>query len=193
MASANFDQERERLVAICAEVFAEKGFHNTSLTDLTTATKLGRGGFYHYIVSKDTLLFEIVKSQIDQLLQQAEGVRAQGLPAVDELRELARGLLVHGGTHRAGWMVFFRDFLSLTGDARTEVLEARNRYEGYWLEAVVRARAEGLVVEQPSIAVKAMLGAFNHTYLWFDTEGELSASELADSFLELFLDGMRAR
>ena len=54
---ARYDRRRQRVIDTAAGVIARRGFHATTVGDLVEATGLARGGLYHYIGSKDELLF----------------------------------------------------------------------------------------------------------------------------------------
>ena len=49
-----FERRREEIVDIAAKVFAERGFHATTVDNLVEATGLQRGGLYHYMDSRRT-------------------------------------------------------------------------------------------------------------------------------------------
>src|SRR4051812_39748723 len=54
-----YDRRRREVVATAAALFARHGFQATTMDELSEATGLGSGGLYHYIGSKQKLLFEI--------------------------------------------------------------------------------------------------------------------------------------
>jgi AcrR family transcriptional regulator len=56
------EQTRQRIIDTAARLFAGKGFHGTSMSDLTAATGLTKGAFYHHFESKDALFFAVVQS-----------------------------------------------------------------------------------------------------------------------------------
>jgi AcrR family transcriptional regulator len=62
------------VVNSAAEVFAERGSLATTMEDLSEATGLAAGGLYHYIHSKEQLLFEICAELLDPLLEQAHAI-----------------------------------------------------------------------------------------------------------------------
>jgi AcrR family transcriptional regulator len=64
-----------QIVDVAAELFREKGFVATSLEDIAREVGMYKGSLYHYIDSKEDLLFAVVREPAQQIL--------------DELRELA--------------------------------------------------------------------------------------------------------
>lgn len=191
MATSTFDLNRERVVAVAAELFARHGYHGTGIAELGKAVGLGRGALYHYIESKEALLYAISRTQVDRMNAHAEQALASALSPEELLHEMARGLLRNIAEHRAEWAVFFRDYSALTGERRDKVIAARERYEGYWRQALDRGVASGALRPAPPLLVKGILGMLNYTYLWFEPDGELSPEELADEYVDLLLRGIR--
>jgi len=193
MNASTFEVNRERVIAVAAELFARNGYHGTGIAELGKAVQLGRGALYHYIGSKEALLYEISKPQVDIMNAHAERALAAGLAPEELLREMARGLLRNIATHQNECAVFFRDYGALSGDRRDRIIAARERYEGYWRQALDRGATAGVLRPTPRLLVKGILGMLNYTYLWFDADGPLSPEQVADEFLDAVLDGIRKR
>ncbi|NMH96618.1 TetR/AcrR family transcriptional regulator [Pseudonocardia acidicola] len=192
MTTTTYEINRGRVIAVAAELFARNGYHGTGIAELGRAVGLGRGALYHYIGSKEAVLYAISKDQVDKMNSYAEEVLDRGLDADELLRELARGLLRNIADHRAEWAVFFREYNALTGDRRDEVIAARERYEGYWRQALDRGVRSGVLRQTPRLLVKGILGMLNYTYLWFTPDGELAPEALADLFLDALINGIHS-
>ena len=52
---------RSELTREAARLFAEKGFHGTSVGDLAAAMGVQKGSLYHHIASKQELLYETMR------------------------------------------------------------------------------------------------------------------------------------
>jgi AcrR family transcriptional regulator len=191
MTTSTYELNRERVVAVAADLFARHGYHGTGIAELAKAVGLGRGALYHYIGSKEALLYAISRTQVDRMNAQAEAVLRAGLQPEELLREMARGLLRNIADHRSEWAVFFRDYSALTGERRDHVIAARERYEGYWRQALDRGVEAGVLRPTPALLVKGILGMLNYTYLWFEPDGALTPEELADEYVDTLLRGIR--
>ena len=101
-----YDRRQERVIQVAAELFAERGYDATSMTDLSDATGLAAGGLYHYIGSKKQLLFRICDELMEPLLEEARAIVATDAPADVQLRDLLRAWLEHIARHRHHMMVF---------------------------------------------------------------------------------------
>ncbi|MCI2421422.1 TetR/AcrR family transcriptional regulator [Saccharopolyspora sp. K220] len=192
MTATNFEANRARVIGIAADLFAQNGYHGTGMAELGQAAGLGRGALYHYIGSKEAVLYAISKEQVDKMNSYAEELLDQELDAEELLRQMARGLLRNIAEHRAEWAVFFREYTALTGEGRDHVVAARERYESYWRRALDSGRRAGVLRPTPRLLVKGILGMLNYTYLWFEPAGGLTPDEVADMFLDALIEGIRA-
>ncbi|MGO8958756.1 MAG: TetR family transcriptional regulator [Streptosporangiaceae bacterium] len=187
----NGESTRERIVRTAAELFAANGYDATGIAEIQAQAEISRGAFYYHIDSKQTLLFEISKNQVDNMNAVAAGIVVREEPADVKIGEMARSLLRNISDHRAEWAVFFREFVALKGERRAEILAARDMYECYWIELFEAGAREGALTEVTALQVKGILGMLNYTYLWLDPHGSVSPEELADSFVNLLLNGLR--
>ena len=89
-----YERRRREVIATAARLFAERGYQETSMSELTAATGLAAGGLYHYIESKDELLIAICDELLDPLLERGAGDRrragAAGRAAARAAARLAR-------------------------------------------------------------------------------------------------------
>ena len=106
---ARYDRRQQEVVATAARLFAERGFHATSMQDLTEATGLTTGGLYHYIGSKERLLLLICDALMEPLLEQSRAIVAQEAPAAELLHALLRAWLAHVASHREHMLVFAQE------------------------------------------------------------------------------------
>lgn len=73
MAVAARPRERE-LLATATRLFRQRGCHAASMQDLGEALGMNRGNLYHYIASKDDLLWTILTGALDLLEARVESV-----------------------------------------------------------------------------------------------------------------------
>ncbi|ABK70480.1 TetR/AcrR family transcriptional regulator [Mycolicibacterium smegmatis] len=190
--SKKFESNRDEILRISAELFAKSGYHGTGISDLGAAVGLGRGALYHYIGSKETILYEISSRQLAQMNNLADELALTEKDPEKRLRGLARALLRNIAEHRAEWTVFFREYHALTGERRDRVIAARERYEAHWRNALDQGVRDGQFRPLPTLMVKGLLGMFNYSYLWLTLDGPESPEDIADEFLDTVLVGMNA-
>ncbi|MGD0455236.1 MAG: TetR family transcriptional regulator, partial [Solirubrobacteraceae bacterium] len=64
------EQTRERLIAAAGTVFAERGYMQASLDEISATAGLTKGAIYSNFGSKDELFYALMSSQINDRLSQ---------------------------------------------------------------------------------------------------------------------------
>ncbi len=181
---------RSELTRQAARLFAEKGYHGTSIGDLAEAMGVQKGSLYAHIASKQDLLYETM----------AEGARAfhAGLDAIpDELRPVEKIRLALRSHLRVVAdqldvaTVFVQEWRYLEGDRRDEILSERRRYEERIRGLFREGRELGELRSDLDDATAALLAlsAANWAYTWLKPGRDTDV--LADQFYEIFLEGIR--
>ena len=58
------DDTKRRLVAAAAELFAQKGYHDTTVDEIARAAGVAKGTFFVHFATKDAVITELVRRQI---------------------------------------------------------------------------------------------------------------------------------
>jgi TetR/AcrR family transcriptional regulator, cholesterol catabolism regulator len=177
------------VLQVAAELFAERGYDATSMTDLSDATGLAAGGLYHYIGSKKQLLFRICDELMEPLLEEARAIVGNDAPADAQLRDLLRAWLEHIARHRHHMMVFQQERHLIERDPQWRTVRRQRKDFELILDDVLRRceQEETLSFPDRALALRALLGMVNHTASWLRPRGRLSPEEIADGYLELLM------
>ncbi|MBS1869221.1 MAG: TetR family transcriptional regulator [Actinobacteria bacterium] len=186
---ARYERKQQEVVATAARVFAERGYQATSMQDLTEATGLAAGGLYHYIGSKERLLFRICDELLEPLLEQARAIVAHDAPAADHLRELLRAWLAHIAAHRAHMLVFAQERHVIEREPQwRDVRRQRKAFEQILDDVLARGERDGtMAFADRGLTLLALLGMVNHTATWLKPRGRLSPAQIADGYCDLLL------
>jgi TetR/AcrR family transcriptional regulator, cholesterol catabolism regulator len=181
---------RTELARQAARLFAEKGFHGTSMEDVATAMGVQKPSLYEYVSSKQDLLYETMRDGAAAFHAALDGIDER-LPAVEKLRLALRAHLRVVAEQLDVATVFVREWRYLQGPRGEEFVAERRRYE----ERIRDLFREG--VEQSELrtdldvatAALLFLSAANWAYTWLQPGRDTDA--LADRFFDLLVDGMR--
>jgi AcrR family transcriptional regulator len=186
---ARYDRRREQVVESAARVFAERGYDQTSVQELTEAMGLASGGLYHYFAGKQQLLIEICDQLMDPLLEQARSLVASDDAAEDQLRALVRLWVAHVIRHRDHMLVFQQErHLIERGDQWRAVRASRKQFERLVADVLQRVRVvNGGILDDDRLALAALLGMVNHTAQWYRSRGRLSPQDVADGYVDLLV------
>jgi AcrR family transcriptional regulator len=181
---------RHELTRIAARLFAERGYHGTSMGHLAEAMGLQKGSLYAHTPSKQDLLLETMREGAAAFHGGLDSI-PEDAPAPERLRLALRAHLRVVAEQLDVATVFIREWRYLEGERRDEILAERRRYEERW-RALVHEGVErgGLRTDlDESATVLLALSAANWAYTWlpagFDTDA------LADRFAAILVDGVR--
>jgi len=181
---------RADLTREAARLFAERGFHGTSMDALAQALGVQKGSLYSLIGSKQELLFETMREGAQAFHDALDEVPEDG-PAIERVRLALRGHLRVVSRQLDVATVFTREWRYLEDAFREQILEERRRYEERW-RALFREGVEsgGLRTDLDlGAATLLVLSAANWAYTWLTPERD--TDELADRFLAIVADGVR--
>lgn len=186
---ARYDARRGEVVAAAARLFAEQGYAETSIADLTAATGLAAGGIYHYFAGKEALLLAICDELLAPLLARAEEITAAEDPAVVQLRRLLRAWLAHVETHRDHMLVFTQERQTIEREPQWRaVRRQRKQFEELLDGVLAHGEDEGsMAFEDRGLTLLALLGMFNYAPQWLRPRGRLSPEQIADGWCDLVL------
>ena len=77
------------VVEAAATVFQQKGFAAASLEDIAAEVGMRKGSLYHYINSKEDLLFAVVSEPATRILDSLQKTASLDLPPSEKLRQAA--------------------------------------------------------------------------------------------------------
>src|SRR5262250_3928372 len=81
-------ERRERLFRAALDLFARKGFAETTVEDITNAADLGKGTFFNYFPSKEHILLAFGEMQLAKLKAAFEEMRNTDMPVPVFMRSL---------------------------------------------------------------------------------------------------------
>jgi TetR/AcrR family transcriptional regulator, cholesterol catabolism regulator len=181
----------DSIIAIAAALFAKQGYRGTSMRDIGRAVGVHAGSLYVHIDSKMDLLEAIVRSIMEQSEYDMSEVIATGGPAREQLRLIAEKDLKLITSHHEAATVFFHDWRNLSESRQAVVVASRDRWEAGLRSVIAKGIDAGefrpVDLRLASIAFASML---NWVYQWYSGKGEMSASEVADIFVDLFVNGL---
>ncbi|MBM7647702.1 AcrR family transcriptional regulator [Bacillus ectoiniformans] len=185
---------KEAIIDQSIELFAEKGFKETSIQDIMNELNVTKGTFYYYFKSKEQLLMEIHLQYIERLLDQQEAIiNDHACSNHQKLKQIIFGLIRDIDKEGFRAKVFFREIRHLTNEHLDRIMPLRDQFR-YNIQKVVEAGMEAgeFRSDLPAdIVTFGILGMANWSYFWFQPEGEVSDREVAEIFSSMLTDGMK--
>src|SRR5260370_20119161 len=180
------------MVAIAAELFAQKGYRATTVREIADAAGILSGSLYHHFDSKESIGDEILPSFVNQLLTTSR-------PAVDSaanpraaLEQIVRSTSHTLSHHRAALAMLQHDWNYFATHPRFAYLpKALREIERIWITQLELGKQPGLF--RPDLDTKLTYRLLRHVSLfpeqWRRTRG-YSTDQVVDGFLRILFDGI---
>jgi AcrR family transcriptional regulator len=181
---------KSELTRQAARLFAEKGYHGTSIGDLAEAMGVQKGSLYAHIESKADLLWEVARDGAAAFHAALDGVPDDG-KAAERIRLALRAHLRVVAEQLDVATVFIREWRYLDGERREQFVAERRRYEERFQALFREGRDLGELRTDLDEATATLLAlsAANWAYTWLRPGAD--TDELADRLFAAMLDGMR--
>lgn len=185
--SPDYDKRREAILRAAAQLYARRGFPGASVADLAKACGTSKSLIYHYFPGKDDILYAVMTSHLDALVEAAAAATRSG-SAEEKLRKLTRAFMQLYVDAQDEHKVLLNELDNLPPDQRAEVVGKQRR-----IIAAVEALVRGLRPDADALPVAMLFfGMINWTHTWFRADGAIPAERLADMAVDLVLNGVQA-
>lgn len=174
---------RDDVVRAAGRLFAEKGYHGTSMRDLGKELGLLGSSLYSHVESKQDLLVEVVEEGAALFETSAQAAMAVEGTSSDRLRALIAGHVDVVVDNIDVSRTFLNEARMLDADHRAKVVAARDAYEAAFRRVISEGVASGTFRKDvdPKTATIFILSILNAIERWYRPDGELDRAGLIDA------------
>ena len=187
--AADYDDKRRAILRKAAELFAENGYDRTSMSGIAIGLGVSKALFYHYYRAKDELLFDIIRSHLEELVEAAAAADDRSLPAEERLGRVVGAILDCYRDADAEHKIQI-NHLGQLPPARQAELKALERRLVEVMAGVVAALNPALPPVRVKPIAMSVFGTLNWKYMWFRDGGPVSREDYARLVTRLFAGGI---
>jgi TetR/AcrR family transcriptional regulator, cholesterol catabolism regulator len=184
----HYDDKLALILRTAAAIFADKGYHDSSIRDISRATGISLSGLYYYFRSKDELLFLIQDHCFGVVLESAQQALAKQKDPETRLRILVETHLRFFVNNMKEMKVLSHEAGSLTGEYQRTVNAKKKEYTQLCMDVLGELVPEASQ-SQRRVAAFSLFGMMNWIYNWYSPDRDVPVDELARSMSQLFLCG----
>lgn len=188
---AKYDEKLMLILRTAAAIFAEKGYHQASIRDISRATGISLSGLYYYVRSKEEILFRIQEHCFETLLENLDRLLARVEEPPRRLRLFVGNHLRFFANNMQEMRVLSHEATALTGDSREIVGALKRRYVGT-CASILKELRPGTDAQELRAATFSLFGMVNWIYTWYHPGRDVPVEELAARMTEIFLNGYLA-
>lgn len=182
-------ERRSQLIDFATRQFATNGYHPTSVADIVDGLGVGKGVFYWYFDSKETLFEEILRSaQKDMRRRQQKAITGVDDP-IERIERALRASVHWSAEHRDLFTLF--EF-ALTDQRFSGLIQAGrkvlvNDAVPQMTDAIALGRIAG---GDPEQLANAVLGVSTHMAMVYIHQRDESPERIAEVVVDFCLHGM---
>lgn len=180
---------KEEIIRVAARLFATKGYHATTLTEIAGELGITKPAIYYHVRDKEGILREIVNS-IMEPMEAASKVGKSDLSPREKIKEIVKILVKFCAERQETTLIAFEEVKILPKRTRDAVRRRQKEVEQSLQEALKEGMESGdFKVIDVKAAAFAILGAANWVYRWYQPRGKLTPDIIAEQFIDLLENG----
>jgi AcrR family transcriptional regulator len=186
-------ERRDEILAIAAQLFAERGFAATTVREIADAAGILSGSLYHHFDSKESMVDELVHEMLDRVLAAYRRIVATGDAPEVALRALVREAFAAIATDRATVAVMVNEWNLFVQFPRFAYLrDIEEETERLWVSVIERGAESGAFRPDldPWMLYRMMRDSIWVSVRWYRPDGRDGPEQLADAYVDVLLGGI---
>jgi AcrR family transcriptional regulator len=186
-------ERRDEILAIAAQLFAERGFAATTVREIADAAGILSGSLYHHFDSKESMVDELVHEMLDRVLAAYRRIVATGDAPEVALRALVREAFAAIATDRATVAVMVNEWnLFVTFPRFAYLRDIEEETERLWVSVIERGAQSGAFRPDldPWMLYRMMRDSIWVSVRWYRPDGRDGPEQLADAYVDVLLGGI---
>jgi AcrR family transcriptional regulator len=174
------------------KLFLKKGFNATSMDEIASAAGLQKGSLYHYIASKNDLLFPLFDDAIDDVNTSLKTILKSDLPADKKLEKAIQNHIQKQIEHFDEYCLYLQERKFLPKSFETRYTKKRRVNETLFNKIIQEGIDEGIFRKDIDVRITtlSLFGMLNWMTQWFKPRGRLSAENLGELTYDLAIRGI---
>jgi TetR/AcrR family fatty acid metabolism transcriptional regulator len=191
---SKLDIKRTSIVESATRVFSEKGFFESTISDIAKGSRMADSGVYKYFKGKEEILFtipeEAMKIYLSNLDDQIEGIKG----AENKLRKLIWYHCKYFTTNREYTHVLLLECRSNTRFYNSNAYKLIQDYSKIIIDIIGEGMREGIICElvSPGLLRDMIMGTIDHAALNWIFKNTPSPLDQAENISELILNSFRS-
>jgi AcrR family transcriptional regulator len=169
----------------------EHGYEAMSLRQLAAEVGIQVGSLYNHISTKQDLLFDLIKTHMDELMGKLDEALAGIEGPVERIKAFIAFHLTHHITRKREVFIAYSELRCLDPHHYEEIVALRRVYEQHLIDILEQGEAAGLFHSGDTrVAAYGFLAMLTGVCTWFRPHGRLGKEQLIEIYSDLVLRGL---
>src|ERR1700754_41047 len=180
---------RDAITAAAREIFAERGYHGTSIRDIAKRAGLSLSALYYWHPSKQSLLAALIEEITHDFFGRCDhALHTAGHDPADRLRALVAATIEYRVSRRVESNIATLEWRNLDPDNRARLEGLRRSATQLWADIVADGVTRGVFhCTHPDDARRAIVAACNAIAQWYQPGGDITLRDLIDRYTTIAL------
>lgn len=175
------------------KVFHEHGYADASVQHVADELGILKGSLYHYIKTKEDLLYRVLvelHDQVERILEEVASV--EGLLPLERLELYVRRQMQFNLENLPRVSVYYNDVERLSEKRHKDIIARRKVHERFVAELIEEAqeRGEADASLDAQVLTNLIFGSVIWTYKWYRPNGKVSREKLTEIMVAFVLRGV---
>ncbi|MGB8861857.1 MAG: TetR/AcrR family transcriptional regulator [Ilumatobacteraceae bacterium] len=185
---------RNEILAIAAQVIAERGIKGATVRDIGNAAGILSGSLYHHFDSKEQIVLELLLPSVTEQYERSVQIRDSGWSMAKTLSEFIRTSVAMAATYP-------HESVILRNEPRTfaehpvlaPLAEFRQKTLVLWREVLHKGVTAGEFRKDidAEVVVRAMFDGVLGTTRWFSAGKTADPADVAASLIDFYVTGLK--
>ena len=182
---------RDKILAAAVQLFAEYGYHASSMRDIARMAGIQAASIYYHYPSKQALLVEIMEAHMRQLNANLERILGKSHGFEQRLYEAISNHIILHTTHKYEFFIIDTEIRALQDANRENILSLRDQYEDL-IQGLLQEGIEQGVLSQTDVKIAsyAIIAMCTEVAQWFRPGGRLTVHQVIDIYFQMITRGL---
>jgi AcrR family transcriptional regulator len=174
----------DEVVAAAAKVFYERGYSAATVQDIADELGILKGSLYHYIKTKEDLLFRLfeqVHKGVEAILEDVLAI--EGLNPLERIELYVHRQIVNNLNDLTRISIYYHELDRLSEERRRSVIAWRRRHDRFMRDLIRQAQEQGLADASVDAGMLAncVFATVIWPYRWFHAGSKDTPESIADT------------
>ena len=188
-----------RILTQAMKIFLEKGYHGTSIDDITRAAKLTKGALYWHFKSKEDLLKKIVeeyeKRYLDGMIQAVNEVQGSIPDKIEKYFRYNAAFAYYNRELCVSFETLAAELIGAHHGIEAEFRRIYKKYQKFLSNLIVQGKKEKVFKREMEEDLSALVIIAFHVGIllqWSMNKDEIDGEAYVNTFKKIMLNGMMA-
>ncbi len=186
-----------RILRQAMRIFLEKGYHGTSIDDITRAAKLTKGALYWHFKSKEDLLKRIVqeyeKRFLDGMIQTVNEVKGRIPEKIEKYFRYNAAFAYYNRELCVSFDTLAAELVGAHHGIETEFRRIYKKYQKFLSNLIVQGKKEKMFKKEIDEDISALVIIAFHVGIllqWSMNKDEIDGESYVNTFKKIMLEGL---